>query len=164
MCPILRHDPPANREATVSSRSMRLVAPGGRRCGRHDLRRAAMRILIVKTSSLGDIVHGLTVVDDIHRAHRDAVIDWVAEEAFAELPALHPGIRRTLPVAVRRWRRSLWAAPTRVEMGRFDAMLRADRYDVVLDLQGLVKSALIASRVRALRCGFDWRSAREPSA
>jgi heptosyltransferase-1 len=122
------------------------------------------RILIVKTSSLGDIVHALPVVDDIHRERPAATIDWIAEEALVELPRMHPGVHRSIPVALRRWRRSLWAGDTRTDIARFDALLRRERYDRVIDLQGLAKSALIVARTRGIRCGYDWRSAREPIA
>lgn len=122
------------------------------------------RILIVKTSSLGDVVHALPVVDDVLAQRPGSEIDWVAEEAFADLPRLHPGVRRTLPVAIRRWRRSAWVAGTRGEIQRFTTALRAERYDCVLDLQGLLKSAWIALRARGTRCGLDWASAREPLA
>ncbi len=121
-------------------------------------------ILIVKTSSLGDIVHALPVVDDIRRWSPDAVVDWVAEEAFVELPRLHPDIRRTVAVGIRRWRRAPLARSTRHEISAFVAELRAQPYDAVIDLQGLVKSAWIASRVAAARIGLDWHSAREPLA
>ena len=81
------------------------------------------RILVVKTSSLGDIVHALPVVDDIHRARPGALVDWVAEEALVELPRMHVGVHRSIPVALRRWRRSLWAGDTRGDIARFDAAI-----------------------------------------
>jgi heptosyltransferase-1 len=123
-----------------------------------------LRILIVKTSSLGDVVHALPVVDDVLRARPGAVIDWVVEESFADVPGLHRGIRRVIPVAIRRWRRSLWAGETRGEIGRFDAGLRAERYDLVVDLQGLAKSAILARRAHGVHVGYDRASAREPVA
>ena len=71
-----------------------------------------MHALLVKTSSLGDVVHNLPVVTDIQRHLPGAVIDWVVEEGFADIPRLHPGIRRVIPVALRRWRKQLFAADT----------------------------------------------------
>jgi heptosyltransferase-1 len=59
-----------------------------------------VRILLVKTSSLGDVVHNLPVASDLARRFPDASIDWVVEEGFAELPRLHPAVRRIIPVAV----------------------------------------------------------------
>src|SRR2546426_8190129 len=62
-------------------------------------------ILIVKTSSLGDVVHNLPVASDIRRHFPDAGIDWVVEEPYAPLVGLHSAVRRVIPVALRRWRR-----------------------------------------------------------
>jgi len=127
-----------------------------------------MRILLVKTSSLGDVVHNLPVVTDLIRRHPEAIIDWVVEESFADIPRLHPAVRRVIPVAVRRWRRRLWSPEAWREMTAFRRHLREDEYDVVLDSQGLIKSALIAKRARLAasgrRCGLDAESAREPLA
>ncbi|MCR4297625.1 MAG: lipopolysaccharide heptosyltransferase I [Gallionella sp.] len=119
-------------------------------------------ILLIKTSSLGDVVHNFPVVTDIRSHFPDASIDWVVEENFAALPALHHGVREVIPVALRRWRKSWWAA--RDEIHASCRNLRARHYDIVLDTQGLLKSALIARCVRTTRCGFAWDSAREPLA
>jgi heptosyltransferase-1 len=119
-------------------------------------------ILLIKTSSMGDVLHNLPVVTDIRKHLPAARIDWVVEENFAALPVLHPGIRRVIPVAMRRWRRSWWRA--RGEMRAACRNLRAHRYDIALDTQGLIKSALITRCASALHCGHGWRSAREPLA
>lgn len=123
-----------------------------------------MRILLVKTSSLGDVVHNLPVAGDLVRQFPDAAIDWVVEETFSEIPRLHPAVRRVLPVAVRRWRRSLTGAETWREVAEFRRRLREEPYDIVLDSQGLLKSALIARQARGVRVGLDRNSAREPLA
>ena len=81
--------------------------------------RRAMRILLVKTSSLGDVIHNLPVATDLRRRFPDAAIDWVVEESFAELPRLHPAVRRVIPVAVRRWRKTLLSLATWSEIGSF---------------------------------------------
>ena len=101
-----------------------------------------MRILIVKTSSLGDVIHNLPVVTDIRRQWPDAAIDWCVEESCSAIPRLHPGVGRVLPVAVRRWRKHLFDGGTWSEMGALRRSLRERDYDAVLDTQGLVKSAL----------------------
>jgi heptosyltransferase I len=121
------------------------------------------RILLIKTSSLGDVVHNFPVVGDIREAlGGDAEIHWVVEETLADLPRLHPGVARTLPAAVRRWRRSWWRRSTHAEVAAFLRELRAVRYDAVIDTQGLLKSALIARAARGPRYGYDWPSSREP--
>lgn len=119
-------------------------------------------ILLVKTSSLGDVVHNLPLVSDIRAAFPGVRIDWVAEEAFAAIPALHPAVHRVLPVAIRRWRSVFWRRETHAEISRFYGELRRTAYDAVIDTQGLLKSALIVRAARGRRYGLDWRSAREP--
>ena len=123
-----------------------------------------MPILLVKTSSLGDVVHNLPVVSDLHRRFPTLAIDWVVEEAFVDIPRLHPAVRQVIPVAVRRWRRALTAAATWREMAEFRRRLRTGGYDAVLDTQGLVKSALIAAQAGGRKIGYAREAAREPLA
>lgn len=121
----------------------------------------APRILLVKTSSLGDVLHNLPVVTDIMRHYPHAQIDWLVEEGFYALPKLHPAVQRVIPVAVRRWRKKLWQAATWREMIGLGQALRQQQYDFVIDTQGLIKSAWLARQAHGLRCGFDQHSARE---
>lgn len=113
-----------------------------------------MKILIVKLSSLGDVIQTMPVVHDLRQAFPEAVIDWVVEEAFAPLVARLHGVRRVLPIGERRWRKTRWAAGTRRERAAFAASLRQEAYDAVIDFQGLVKSALVARRARLAPGGF----------
>lgn len=122
------------------------------------------RVLLVKTSSLGDVVHNFPVASDIRRHLPGITIDWVVEEAFAPLVRLHPGIDRVLTVAVRRWRMTPFARSTWREIGKRRIEMREARYDAIIDTQGLVKSALISRLSRGIRHGFDASSAREPLA
>lgn len=122
------------------------------------------KILLVKTSSLGDVIHQLPAVTDIRIHFPAAEVDWVVEENFAELPALHPGVRKVIPVAVRRWRRALLGAAAWREMAEFRRRLQMEDYDLVLDSQGLMKSAAIALLARGPRCGLSWDTIREPLA
>lgn len=103
-----------------------------------------MRILIVKLSSLGDVVHAMPAVQDIRAVFPQAQIDWVVEPAFAPLVARCAGVGRVIPCAIRRWRKSPFSAATRSEWRAFKAQLQAQAYDAVIDLQGLSKSALVA--------------------
>jgi heptosyltransferase-1 len=119
-------------------------------------------VLLVKMSSLGDVVHTLPALTDACRARPGLRFDWVVEEAFAPIARLHPGVRSVLSIELRRWRRSPWAA--RGEWQVFREQLRAQHYDVVLDAQGLIKSAFVVAQARGLRVGLDGRSAREPLA
>jgi len=122
------------------------------------------RILIVKTSSLGDVVHNLPVASDIRRHFPDAGIDWVVEEPYAPLVGLHSAVRRVIPVALRRWRRRPLGRSTWREIGEFRRLLRTVRYDAIVDTQGLLKSALIARAAKGRHHGFDAGTAREPLA
>ncbi|MBP6816663.1 MAG: lipopolysaccharide heptosyltransferase I, partial [Burkholderiaceae bacterium] len=123
-----------------------------------------MRIALIKSSSMGDVIHALPVVSDLLAARPGIEIDWLVEESFADLPRLHPGVDRTLTVAVRRWRRTPLSAAVRAEVRDLAARLRERRYDLALDLQGLVKSAWLARLTGAPIAGFAWGSAREPLA
>lgn len=123
-----------------------------------------MRILLVKTSSLGDVIHNLPVVADIQKHFPDAQIDWVVEENFAAIPRLNPNVNRVFPVAMRRWRNHLSSGTTWQQWRTFKHALQEHTYDFVIDTQGLLKSAIIARAARGLRCGYDWDSAREPIA
>jgi len=123
-----------------------------------------MRLLTVKMSSLGDVLHTLPAVTDAARHHPELQVDWVVEEAFAEVPAWHPAVDRVIPIALRRWRHEPARAWRRREWGRFRQALGAHRYNWVIDAQGLIKSALVTHLARGERWGLDRRSAREPLA
>ncbi len=123
-----------------------------------------MRILIVKTSSLGDVIHALPVVTDLRQSFPDVRIDWCVEESFAAIPRLHPGVARVITVAVRRWRKRLAAPATWRELLAARRTLRESPYDCVLDLQGLLKSAWIASQAVGPISGYAAEAVREPAA
>jgi heptosyltransferase-1 len=112
-----------------------------------------VRILIVKLSSLGDVVHAMPAVQDIRAALSDATIDWVVENAFVPLVARCVGVQAVIPCEIRRWRKSPLGAQTRSEWRAFRDELRSRAYDAVIDLQGLTKSALIARTARMTPTG-----------
>lgn len=120
------------------------------------------RILLIKTSSMGDVVHNLPVVADLRASMPDCRIDWVVEDAFSAIPRLHPAVDRVIPVFIRRWRKHPLAARTRREFAELWSRLRQTRYDEVIDAQGLLKSALLAWMANGRSHGFDWKSSREP--
>jgi len=123
-----------------------------------------MKVLIVKTSSMGDVIHSFPAVADALRNVPDVLLDWCVEEAFAEIVALQPAIGTIHRVAIRRWRQALLHSRTWREAARLRRSLGESRYDLVIDAQGLVKSALVARLASAPVAGFDRRSAREPAA
>lgn len=124
-----------------------------------------MRVLIVKTSSLGDVIHTLPALSDAMRALPEIRFDWVVEEAFQEIPVWHPAVDKVIPVAIRRWRKQLFKTLTRGEWRSFKQQLQSSHYDAVIDAQGLLKSAALVTRLaHGRKYGLDKDSAREPIA
>jgi heptosyltransferase I len=122
------------------------------------------RILFVKTSSLGDVVHQMPAISDARRHYPDARLVWVVEEAFAPLARLHPDVDRVIEVATRRWRSQLHRWATWREVRNSLMNIRDCEYDVVVDAQGIVRSAIIARAARGPSHGYDAHSIREPFA
>ena len=121
-----------------------------------------MRVLIVKTSSMGDIVHALPAASDMARAMPGIRIDWLVEQNFASIPAHHPAVARVIPLQWRKWRKRLLSADSMTALREFKAQLTLQPYDLVIDMQGLIKSALFACLAHGPRGGWNWSSAREP--
>jgi len=120
-----------------------------------------VRVLIIKTSSLGDVIHTLPALTDAAHAIPGIRFDWVVEEGFAEIPSWHPAVDQVIPVAIRRWRKNLWQTFKSGEWRQFKQRLRERQYDLVIDAQGLVKSAWLTRLVKAPVAGLDRYSARE---
>jgi heptosyltransferase-1 len=107
-----------------------------------------LKILFVKLSSLGDVVHAMPALQDIRAALPQAQIDWVVERGFAPLVRGCAGVRRVIECELRRWRKSPFSAATRGEWRAFKQNLQQESYDAVIDLQGLTKSALVSRLAR----------------
>ncbi len=120
-----------------------------------------LKLLIVKTSSLGDVVHNLPIINDILSHRQDIEIDWMVEENFADIPKLHPVINQVIPIAIRRWRKNLFSSQTWSEIKALKQQLSQRRYDIVLDTQGLLKSGLLAYLSTGEKHGYDKDSIRE---
>ena len=120
------------------------------------------QILLVRMSSLGDILHTFPAATDIRRARPDASLEWVVEEAYVPLVKMHPGVSRIIPIGLRSWRRRPFAPDTWKAASRFKHELQQKSYDAILDTQGLAKSALVAKLARGPVHGFGPRTAREP--
>ncbi len=124
-----------------------------------------MRVLIVKTSSMGDVLHTLPALTDAMNAIPGISFDWVVEEGFAQIPSWHPAVDKVIPVAIRRWRKNWFGAETRQQRCDFKRELQSRTYDAVIDAQGLIKSAALITRVaKGKKHGQDAKSAREPFA
>jgi heptosyltransferase-1 len=120
-----------------------------------------MRVLIVRLSSMGDVVHTLPALTDAAKADPAVRFDWAVDEAFADIPAWHQNVEKVFPVALRRWRRGLKSAAGRGEVRTFLRDLRSQSYDAIIDLQGEFKSAFVARLAKGRRFGYDGASARE---
>lgn len=120
-----------------------------------------MRVLIIKMSSMGDIIHTLPAVTDATQAVSNIQFDWVVEEAFTEIPKWHKQVQQIIPIALRRWRKNIWQAIQSGEVKQFYTQLRAEEYDFVLDAQGSIKSAITTRLSRGSRLGMDKDSVRE---
>lgn len=121
-----------------------------------------MKALLVKMSSFGDLIHTLPAVTDAVRAIPDLKLHWVVEESFAEIPKWHYGVEKVLPAAFRRWKKTPLHALFGDEWRGFRDQLAQENYDVIIDAQGLMKSAWVTRIARGtLRWGFDVHTARE---
>lgn len=124
-----------------------------------------MKVLIVKTSSMGDVIHTLPALTDAAKAFPGISFDWVVEEAFQEIPRWHPNVDKVIPVAIRRWRKSIFKTLKSGEWSEYKAELKQSSYDAVIDAQGLIKSAFLVTRLaNGPKFGLDKQSAKEPIA
>jgi heptosyltransferase-1 len=119
------------------------------------------KVLVVKLSSLGDVVHAMPAVQDMRRAVPGVQIDWVVERAFAPLVSRCQGVEQVIPCELRRWRKSPFSAATRHEWRAFKNALQAQDYDAVIDLQGLTKSALVSWLARTTPQGLRYGMANQ---
>lgn len=123
-----------------------------------------MRVLIVKTSSMGDVIHALPAVSDIARNIPGVQIDWLVEKSFSAIPRQHPAVNRVISLQWRKWRKSLRSPDTKAALNSWRKEMAQEKYDLIIDLQGLLKSALFAHFATGPHAGYDWDSIREPIA
>lgn len=121
-----------------------------------------MKVLIVKISSMGDVIHTLPALTDAQKAIPNIQFDWVVEQPFAEVPKWHSAVNQVIPIAIRRWRKNLLSAQTWQEWKSYKQQLQATQYDAIIDAQGLLKSAVLVTRLaHGTKYGYDKQSARE---
>ncbi|MGI1679670.1 MAG: lipopolysaccharide heptosyltransferase I [Cellvibrionaceae bacterium] len=120
-----------------------------------------MRVLILKTSSMGDVIHALPALSDAKKYKPSIVFDWVVEESFQEIPSWHPAVDGVIPIAIRRWRKNIFQTIGSNEWRQFKTQLRKHHYDLVIDCQGLLKSAWLGRVIKAPVAGYDKESVRE---
>lgn len=131
-----------------------------------------MRILLIKMSSMGDVFHTFPALSDAQAALPDLTVDWVVEKGFSDIPAWHPVVDKVYPIELRTWRKTPWSKATRQAIKTFFEAIHQTHYDLILDAQGLLKSAWVSKKVAKIKgggnstpiAGYDWHSAREPLA
>ncbi len=119
------------------------------------------KVLIIKMSSMGDVIHTLPALTDAKSIYPDITFDWVVEPGFAEIPSWHPAVAQIIAAPLRRWRKAPWQTFKEGSFAAFTKSLRAKHYDLVIDAQGLLKSAFISRLAKGKRVGFNYESARE---
>ncbi|CAA0117468.1 Lipopolysaccharide heptosyltransferase 1 [BD1-7 clade bacterium] len=122
------------------------------------------KILLVKTTSLGDLIHAMPAVTDLHHAMGDVELHWLVEESFRDIPYWHPAVTKVHTCAVRAWRKKPFAKETRAAIAALKVDLKTEDFDLVIDAQGLVKSAWIVRWLDGEKHGYDKHSIREPLA
>ena len=120
-----------------------------------------MQVLLIKLSSMGDLIHAFPALTDAQTAIPGIRFDWVVDESFAELAQWHPAVNQIITTAHRRWGRQIWKLLRSGELMRFIQKLRSKHYDLVIDGQTNLRSAIVTRLARGLRCGLDHRSVRE---
>jgi heptosyltransferase-1 len=125
---------------------------------------AMMNVLIVRTSSMGDLIHTWPALTELVRHYPNLRISWLAEENFADIARLHPAVSEVITLAWRRWRKGLLSKSTWNEMKTMQRRLHGTKWDWVIDSQGLLKSAIPARFADGPLAGFNWKSVREPLA
>lgn len=125
-----------------------------------------MKVLVVKLTSMGDVLHLMPALTDLQKNVPEATVDWMVEDSFNELPQWHPLVSRVIGVSTRRWRKPKLSSVR--EFLNFLKELRSERYDMVIDAQGLIKSAVFSRMAKVstkgVRAGFSGASIKESPA
>ncbi|URJ23248.1 lipopolysaccharide heptosyltransferase I [Blochmannia endosymbiont of Camponotus sp. C-003] len=121
-----------------------------------------MKVLIIKVSSMGDIIHTLPAVTDASNVVPNILFDWVVEETFSDIPRWHPAIHQIIPINLRFWIKN-WYKLSSWKRYRECCIQLKKRYDVIIDAQGLLKTSLLITCItRGKKYGMDYTSVREP--
>lgn len=123
------------------------------------------RVLAVRLGAMGDVIHALPAVSALARALPEAKVDWIVEPHWACLLEGNPHVGSVVPFPLKAWRKKPFSAESWSAARRLIAELRARRYDLVVDFQGLIKSACLARLTGSpRRVGFETAALREPFA
>lgn len=123
-----------------------------------------MRVLIVKISSMGDIIHTLPAITDASHKFPNILFDWVIEETFSEIPAWHPYIHQIIPIKLRFWKQKWYKVKSWKEYCQYIKLLNNYKYDLIIDAQGLLKTSLFVTNniISGTKHGMDFSSSKEP--
>lgn len=121
-----------------------------------------MHILLVKMSSMGDVLHTLPALSDASKAIPSFSVDWIVEPAFANIPAWHDNVSNVIELPLRQWRKNIFNTLKSGKIRQLKNHLNEKKYDAVIDAQGLLKSAWITKLIECQTHGLDKKSAREP--
>src|SRR5215467_2743787 len=119
------------------------------------------RVLLIKLTSLGDLIHALPALSDAQDARPGVEFDWVIDEGFREIATWHPAVKGIITTSHREWRGALASSETHDSIGKTIAQMRSKEYDLVIDGQGNFKTALLSLFAKGPRAGMDSRSVRE---
>ncbi|MBS0290247.1 MAG: lipopolysaccharide heptosyltransferase I [Proteobacteria bacterium] len=122
------------------------------------------RVLIIKMSSMGDVIHTLPALTDVSNIYPNIIFDWIVEPGFAEVPRWHKSVNTVIEAPLRRLRKTPWQALQSGEWIKLISAIRHTTYDAIIDAQGLIKSALVAQFAKGPVWGFDRKSVRDPVA
>lgn len=120
-----------------------------------------MKVLIIKMSSMGDVIHTLPAINDAARAFPNIQFDWVVEKSFSDIPKWSTHVQRVIPIQLRQWRKNWRKARASDEYLEFKKNIQTTQYDLIIDAQGLFKSAFIAKLAHGPIAGLNFKSARE---
>jgi heptosyltransferase-1 len=110
---------------------------------------------------MGDVIHTLPAITDAAKHIPEIQVDWVVEKSFSEIPAWHPSVNRVIPVSLRKWRKAPFQTWKSGEFQHAIREIRQEHYDVVLDAQSSIKSAVVSRVGKGKHYGMDRHSARE---
>lgn len=120
-----------------------------------------MRVLLVKLTSMGDLIHALPAITDATKAIPGITFDWVVDKNFSEVASWHPSVKKIIQTSHRTWKKNPWQTYKSEEFKQFLHSLREESYDVIIDGQSNFKSALITRLAKGTRHGYDKHSVRE---
>lgn len=123
-----------------------------------------MKVLLLKMSSMGDLIHNLPAITDLAKHRPDVELHWLCESSFADIARLHPFVHTIHELRWRTWRKQLWKKEYRQKLHALSSTLKNEHFDLVVDSQALLKSAFFAKMAHAPIYGFHRHCAREPLA